>query len=96
VRQALKKERDEEAAEEREMRQILGLEERLRVAEQRNQALMELRSEWRRLAGMADGAADTADRRMARRVVRGLSMSAGERVKDEEYLKVVAAYRMGR
>jgi hypothetical protein len=96
VRDALRKERDEESAEQRETGEILGLEDRLKIGEQRNDALGSLRTEWKRLSGMANAATDSPDRRMARRVVRGLSMSAAERVHDAEYLKLVAGYRMGR
>jgi hypothetical protein len=94
VRDALKKEREEEAAEQREIDQILGMEGRLKIPEQRRDALTELRSEWKRLSAMAGGAADSPDRRMARRVLRGLSMSAAERVADSEYRKILEAYRM--
>jgi len=94
VREALKRERDEEAAEQREIDQLLGMEGRLKIPEQRRDALSDLRSEWKRLSTMAGGAADSAERRMARRVLRGLSISAGERSTDSEYLKLVAAYRM--
>jgi hypothetical protein len=96
VREALKKDRDEEAAEQRETQQILTREAQLKAAERRGETLGELRSEWKRLSAMANGPADTAERRMARRVVRGLSMGTAERVSDGEYLKIVEGYRMGR
>jgi poly(3-hydroxybutyrate) depolymerase len=95
VREALKKERDDEALEERETRQILGLEAQLGTVDQRGQALLGLRSEWKRLSGMANGAADTVERRRARRVLRGLSMGARERASDAEYQAIVAQYRPG-
>jgi hypothetical protein len=93
VRDALKKERDDAAAEERETRQILGLEAQLGNIDQRGQALLGLRSEWKRLSGAANGAADTPERRRARRVLRGLSMGARERASDAEYQAIVAQYR---
>jgi len=94
VREALKKERDDQALEERDTRQILGLEAQLANVDQRGPALLGLRSEWKRLSGVANGATDTAERRRARRVLRGLSMGTRERSSDAEYLKIVSEYRL--
>jgi dienelactone hydrolase len=96
VRDALKKERDEEAAEQRETQRLLTLEAQLKAVERRSETLGELRSEWKRLSAMANGPADTGERKMARRVVRGLTMGARDRVSNTEYLKMLEAYRMGR
>jgi poly(3-hydroxybutyrate) depolymerase len=93
VRAGIKKERDEEIAEEREIGQILTMEGRLKVAEQRREALADLHIEWQRLAKTANGVADTPERRTARRVMRGLAMGAADRVNDPEYLKTLQAYR---
>jgi len=94
VRDALKRERDDDALEERDTRQILGLEAQLGNVDQRGQALVGLRSEWKRLSAVANGGADTAERRRARRVLRGLSMGARERSADAEYLKILSEYRL--
>lgn len=96
VRQALKKEVEEEELEHREIDAILRAEVRLKTPDQHGDALNELRNAWKRLSAMAGGPVDSAERRMARRVVRGLSMSAGDRGADAEYLKVLEAYRMPR
>src|SRR4051812_42432581 len=93
VRDALKKEREDEAREQREVQQIFSLESQLATVEQRGQALASLRSEWKRLAGLANAPSDTLERRMARRVLRGLSMGARDRVVDREYLTIVNEYR---
>jgi hypothetical protein len=93
VRDALRKERDAEAVEQREMSQIMSLEGQLKIPEGRTNALADLRSGWKRLSSMANAAADSSDRRMARRVIRGLSMSARDRAGDPEYLKMVETYR---
>jgi hypothetical protein len=96
IRDALRKEHDAEAVEQREMSQIMSLEGQLKIAEGRTNALADLRSEWKRLSAMANAAADSPDRRMARRVIRGLSMSARDRTADAAYLEIVDSYRMGR
>jgi dienelactone hydrolase len=89
VREALRKDRDEERREELETGQILAMEGQLKLAEHRAEALADLRSAWRRLLISANGAIDSGDRRKARRVLRGLSMGAPERVTDAEYLKML-------
>jgi poly(3-hydroxybutyrate) depolymerase len=93
VRDALKKDREDEAREQREMREILVLEGQLASVDQRGQALAGLRSEWKKLFGLANAPSDTLERRMARRVLRGLSMGVRERAADPDYLKIVNEYR---
>ncbi len=93
VRGALKKDRDEEAREDREIREIVGLEAQLASADDRSQALTELRDLWRRLAEAANAEADSPDRRRARRMLGGLAMGAAGRVDDPAYLKIIEAYR---
>jgi poly(3-hydroxybutyrate) depolymerase len=94
VRNALKMNREDEAREQRETRQILTLESQLAAIEQRSGALGGLRSEWKRLAGVANGPVDTPERRMARRVLRGLAMGSQDRVADAEYQKIIDEYRL--
>jgi hypothetical protein len=93
VRETLKKERDEETREERDLQEILGLETQLAVAEQRLSALGQLRSRWKHLAAAAAAPADSSDRRIARRVSRGLWMGARDRVQDTDYQKILADFR---
>jgi poly(3-hydroxybutyrate) depolymerase len=93
ARNAAKKERAEEAREELELQEILGLESQLAVAEQRASALAQLRSRWKHLAAESAAPEDTPERRIARRVSRGLSMSARDRIQDPDYQKILAEYR---
>jgi dienelactone hydrolase len=92
VRDAQKKDRDEEAREEREIREILSLEAQL-AADGRAQSLAQLRDRWRRLAAAANAPEDSPNRRMARRVERGLLMGVSERAHDPAYLKIVEDFR---
>jgi hypothetical protein len=92
VRDALKKDRDEENRERRQMEEILTAEDQL-SSDGRSMALVQLRDLWKKLASTANRPADSADRRIARRMLRGLSMGVAERTKDEEYRKIVAEFR---
>jgi hypothetical protein len=93
VRDALKKDREEEAREQRQTDEIIALERQLSIPEERPAALVQLRDRWKKLAAAADAEGDSVDRRMARRIQRGLSMGAADRVQDPAYLKVIEAYR---
>jgi len=93
VRDAIKKDRAEEERENREIQEMLTAEERLANPSERAAALSELRDRWKRLRQTANGDADTAERRIARRVSRGLAMSASQRTKDAEYRKILDEYR---
>jgi predicted esterase len=92
VKDALKKDRLEEAQEQEETDRILDAEGRLRSAEQHSAALIELRERWKELSTRAKAETDTAERRIARRVTRGLSMGAAERVRDPQYRKILADF----
>src|SRR5262249_52371567 len=94
VRDALKKERDEESREQRELDEILAGESQLAQIEQRQAALGQLHDRWKRLSAAAKLTDDSAERRIARRVLRGLAMGAGERTKDPDYRKIVEQYRL--
>ncbi len=93
VRDALKKDREEEDREQREIDEILSGESQLSSPEQRPAALARLRERWARLSRMAQGEADSVDRRMARRVLRGLSMGVADRTPDPEYRRITEAFR---
>jgi poly(3-hydroxybutyrate) depolymerase len=93
VRDALKKERDEENRERRQTDELLAAENQLASSDGRPMALAHLHDRWKKLAAAANGPADSADRRIARRMLRGLSAGVAERVKDEEYRKMVEEFR---
>src|SRR5207244_4144677 len=93
VRDALKKERGEEDQEQRQISEIMALENQLSSADQRQSALAQLRDRWKRLAAVANVSADSSGRRIARRVQRGLAMGAAERTKDPEYGRLIEEFR---
>ena len=92
VRDAVKKDREEENRERRQTDEILAAENQLST-DGRSMALVHLRDRWKKLAAVANGPADSADRRIARRMLRGLSSGVAERTKDEEYRKMVDEFR---
>ena len=94
VRAALKRDRDEDDREERALQDIRNAEVGLASDDARLRALAELRQQWKDLADRAKKPADSADRRLARRVLS--SLSASVTTTDPEYLKIIAAYRTGR
>jgi dienelactone hydrolase len=95
VRDAVKRERDEEARENREIREILALEAQLSSAGDETRALTQLRDHWRRLAATSGAPDDSPSRRMARRMLRGLLMGVSERVHDPAYLDMLKQFRPG-
>lgn len=92
VRDAFKRLTDEERSEERKMLEIFGLERQLADRETRPVALGHLRSEWKRLAADSAETNDSANRRIARRVMRSLAMGAAERSADPDYRKIIAEF----
>lgn len=96
VREWLKKEQAEEQQEQRRIDAILSLERGLNTAEERTEALAQLTDEWKNMASAAAAAQDSAERRVARRVSRGLAMGAPGRTKDAGYLKLMERYRPAR
>lgn len=96
VRDAIKKDRDEEDRERRLLEELLEAEGRLGDVESRSMALNDLRDRWKRMAQQSDGAEDSAERRIARRLLRGFGAAATERVQDPEYRKIVEQYRPAR
>jgi predicted esterase len=93
VQEALKQERKEEDQEERLITNIMTAESRLGNPDERLGAMQELRGFWKQLRTSANGASDTADRRIARRISRALLASSGERTRDPEYRKLLEEQR---
>jgi len=91
VRDALKRDDDEDDREERTVRDVMMAEARLESIEERSSALSELRRRWKDLSDAAKRDADSPERRFARRVLGSLSASA--QTKDADYQKIVAEYR---
>ena len=94
VRAALKAADDLDDREERTLREIWQVEGRLAASEDRVAALAELRRRWQRLSEDAKKGDDSPERQLARRVLSNLTASV--KSADEDYLKIVAEYRLGR
>jgi predicted esterase len=94
VRIALKQDEQEDDREERMLREVWTTEGRLGSGEDRVNVLAELARRWKSLSDAAGRPDDSRERRLARRVLSGLSASL--RSKDPDYLKIVAQYRRGR
>jgi poly(3-hydroxybutyrate) depolymerase len=95
VRAALKADRDADNREEQTFRTVSGMERQLGSDDDRPGALMQLRRFWKELSEQAKGPADTADRRIARRVLANLAADTG-RTADPDYLKIISEYRLPR
>ena len=93
VKRALARERDDDDAEARQLEDVLRLETDLRDEARRPESLGRLRDALSRCARQAGAAADSPERRRARRVLRTITMGAAERVQDVEYLKLLEQYR---
>jgi hypothetical protein len=93
VRDALQREKDEDAREQKMLVDVWSAEGRLDVPRQRQQALADLRRMWQRLSTQGSAAEDTPERRLARRVMSYLSASA--RSSDPEYRAIVREFRRG-
>ena len=93
VKSALARERSDEDAEARQVGEVLELEAGLRVEDRRLESLGRLRDALARCARQAGAAADSPERRRARRVLRTITMGAADRVQDAEYLKLLEPYR---
>ena len=96
VRDSLKREKAEEDGERQKISELLQLERQLADRELRSMALGQLRDQWKRLAADSASTTESSSRRIARRVTRGLAMSAQERTADPEYLELVATFRPAR
>jgi predicted esterase len=91
VRDALKRDADEDDRELRLLEDVRIAESRLSSDDTRPAALLELRRRWKDLADRAAKPDDSPDRRFARRVLANLG--AGVTSTDPEYLKIVNEYR---
>ena len=67
---------------------------KLATGDDRTEVLADLRRRWKSLSDAAKNGEDSAERRLARRVLGGLSASVN--TKDTDYLAIIAEYRMGR
>jgi pimeloyl-ACP methyl ester carboxylesterase len=96
VKRALARERDDDDAEARLLDDVMRLETGLRDESRRMESLGRLRDSLSRCARQANAAADSPERRRARRVLRTITMGAADRVQDVEYLKLLEQYRQPR
>jgi predicted esterase len=94
IRAAIKAGREEDDREMAMLRGVWELESRLRSSDERARVLEDLKERWRKLSEEAKMPGDTAERRLARRVLAGLS--AGTSTQDPDYLAIVREYRTGR
>jgi dienelactone hydrolase len=94
VRDALKKDVEEDDREKQMLRSIWSNEARLTSAGEHEDALSQLRQQWKKLSEQAKKPDESVDRRLARRVLSGLS--AAGNTTDSDYLKIIREYRMGR
>jgi pimeloyl-ACP methyl ester carboxylesterase len=85
VRDALKRDRDEDDRELQTLENIRMLESRLTNEDEHTSALGQLRQRWKQLSDRARAPEDSAERRFSRRVLSGLSASIVS--EDPEYLK---------
>lgn len=88
VRRALERERESDDGEARTLDALLALEGQL-GGDRRAEALMTLRQRLTALSRRASAAADTPERRQARRVLRAMAAGASARVQDKEYLALL-------
>ena len=93
VKSALSRERSDDDAEARQLEEAFTLEAGVRDESRHLESLGRLRDWLARCAKQADAAADSPERRRARRVLRAITMGAAERVPDPEYLKLLQQYR---
>ncbi len=93
IREALKRDREEDGREERLLQDVRTAEAQLAPDETRSAALMSLRRQWRSIAEKAAQPTESPERRMMRRVLAAISSTA---TIDPEYQKIVAQYRMPR
>jgi pimeloyl-ACP methyl ester carboxylesterase len=96
VKRALARERADEDEETRLIEKFLILEAGLNDPERRMDSYGDLKFLLTDLSKKANAATDSPDRSRARRVLRIVTMGASERVKDEDYLKLLQQYRSAR
>jgi len=93
VKSALARQRADDDAEARQLDEVFALEAGVRDESRHLESLGRLRDWLSRCARQADAAADSPERRRARRVLRAITMGAADRVQDGEYLKLLQQYR---
>ncbi len=93
VKDGLKKERFLEWREEQLNSELEGLEHGLENRSKRVESLSELRNRFSELSRHAKAKDDSAERRLARRVIRGTIVRSYEQVKDEDYRKLLDELR---
>src|SRR5262245_27926183 len=94
VRSALKEADDVDNREDRILREVWEAEGRLDAGGDRVATLASLRRRWQHLSEEAKTPEDSAERRLARRILANLTASL--KSSDPDYLKIVAEYRTGR
>jgi hypothetical protein len=94
IRDALKKDTEEDDREQRMLDDVRSLEARLDSDDSGGRVLLDLRQRWKELAERSKKPEDSAERRLARRVLANLSASVTST--DPEYLKIISEYRTGR
>jgi hypothetical protein len=94
MKDATKKAQEADDRERMMSQMVLGEEALLTDASRKTDTLKRLRQLWMTLSAKAKGPSDTPERREARRVLSGLSMSVS--TQDQEYLAIVREYRMAR
>ena len=93
IRAAIKDRRDEDNREITMLRGVWELESRLESSD-RAKVLADLKEQWRTLSEASKKPQDTADRRLARRVL--ACLSAGSSTQDPEYEAIIREFRTGR
>jgi hypothetical protein len=93
VKDALKKDRSEEQHEQSLLAELGGLDGGIGDPARRAESLPQMRDRLADLSRRAEAPNDSADRRLARRVLRGWLMGSAGRVEDPEYRKLLDKYR---
>ena len=96
IKKALSRERADDEAEVRMLKDIFDLEAGLRDEQRHAQSLGRLRDQLLRYARAADAAAESEERSRARRLLRLVSIGADERVDDPQYLRLIQEIRSRR
>ena len=94
VQAALKRDRDEDEREAQIVASVLAEEDRLNFSRQRLDAMSVLLKKWRQFSEAANAPEDSADRRLARRVMAWLGLNT--MTMDEEYRDLVREIRSRR
>lgn len=95
VRKALSQRKKLDDEEVQLLTDVGAFEARMRIPDQRDDALFRLRAMLSGLHRRAQATADTPERRMVRRVLYTVMVGARERIADDEYLAFLATLRIG-